>query len=289
MALWVAGGKEPYAYLGGDFKTTIFSPLFGVGMEYWSTFTINLSQRYILNDGSPFCIIWDAENLPKTIPNNIQWDTCASSPPGCSTRCSHESRAWYHKLPLSSRLEAVEMWEPLDPRNTPSLNRDPFFLKMFGLVVLRSSNRESWNGTHFWWGIKLHADVAGYFEGFPRIIVQAGWVAVIKWPLYTEQMAAGKVVLPLSSYALPKTHGRQGFRISETEDILGQKYEFPACDHKCPWKYSCFFGPGVFDWLSRFVHINFQVGWKKFFFSAKLWCLTVSKKMSQPKIFAKNE
>ena len=69
--------------------------------------------------------------------------------------------------------------------------------------------------------------------------------------LYTEQMAAGKVVLFLSSYALPETHGRQGFRISETDDILGQTYEFPACDHKCPWKY---------DWLPRFDHINFKVG-----------------------------
>lgn len=91
-----------------------------------------------------------------------------------TTRCSHASRALYHKLPLSSRCIAVGtcrlMWEPLDPRNTPSLNGTCFFFRCLGWLFLRSSNRESWNGTHFWRGIKFHADVAGHFEGFLRII-----------------------------------------------------------------------------------------------------------------------
>lgn len=80
-------------------------------------------------------------------------------------------------------------------------------------------------GPMFFGGIKLHA----------MLLV-----------ILREQMATGKVVLFLSSYALPETDGRQGFRISETDDILGQKYEFPACDHKCPWKFM-FFWPGVHD------------------------------------------
>ena len=81
-----------------------------------------------------------------------------------------------------------------------------------------------------------------------------------------EQMATGKVVLFLSSYALPETHGRQGFRISETDDILGQKYEFPACDHKCPWKYSCFLAPGYLtDCLVLIIQISRLD--KTFFFS----------------------
>lgn len=82
-----------------------------------------------------------------------------------TTRCSHTSRALYHKLPLSSRLEAVDVGA-VGPKKYTIIKSGPVFVfRCLGWLCLRSSNRESLNGTHVFWGHQTSCNVAGHFEG----------------------------------------------------------------------------------------------------------------------------
>ena len=153
----------------------IFHPLFGERFPIWLLFFWRYGILiYIYHRFKPkvYPKWWQSHGSfgiqkisQKRIPNNIQSDTCAcpaSPPAGNNQVLSREPRL----VPQAATVFQVGsrdrdphakpcwlMWEPLDPRHTPSLNRDPFFFfQMFGLFFFRSSNRGSWNGTHFFLG-----------------------------------------------------------------------------------------------------------------------------------------
>ena len=93
------------------------------------------SQRYILNDGSPFCIIWDTENLPKTSGTRV---LPARPPAGNNQVLSREPRL----VPQAATVFQVHSrWDvqvdvgAVGPKKYTIIKWDLFFFQMFGLVV----------------------------------------------------------------------------------------------------------------------------------------------------------